>query len=85
MTLEAHREKAIAARKAAGPGETNPILRFRRAKTLRTAIDAKCAECMGCTAEAISSGFRQDISQCSSYGCPLWDFRPYQKGDKETP
>jgi hypothetical protein len=38
----------------------------------RQAIKAQCAEC---------NGFDRDaIRDCTCYACPLWMFRPYQKG-----
>lgn len=58
--------------------ETNPILRFRTQPTLKRAVAAKCAECMGCTPEALAEGFRKEIRDCSSRTCSLWTFRPYQ-------
>ena len=43
------------------------------------AIKAKCAECVGCTPDHIEKGFKESISSCSSYSCPLHRFRPYQR------
>jgi hypothetical protein len=40
------------------------------------ALKAKCLECY--------SGDRKGIRECSSYSCPLWGFRPYQRGDDDT-
>lgn len=37
----------------------------------RTAIKAQCAECVGFD--------RQAITDCTSFACPLWNFRPFQK------
>lgn len=37
----------------------------------RRAIKAQCLECIGFE--------RQDITDCTSYACPLWNFRPFQK------
>ncbi len=57
----------------------NPIKRFNKKPNSRTyAIKAKCAECVGCTLNHIEKGFRESISSCSSYSCPLYRFRPYQ-------
>lgn len=36
----------------------------------RTAVKAFCAECNGFEREA--------IRDCTSYACPLWNFRPYR-------
>lgn len=38
--------------------------------SLRSAIKMKCNECVGHQ--------RPEVTQCSSYGCPLWPYRPYQ-------
>jgi|GEM_PF-3068594 len=59
--------------------EINPIKQFLanpRSKT--SAIKAKCAECFGCTKDHLESGFKESISACSSYSCPLHSFRPFQ-------
>ena len=55
-------------------------------RSMRAAFDAMCAHCMGCTAKEqgygeedwIEPGFRKLIRNCTSPGCPLWEFRPYQ-------
>ena len=38
------------------------------------AIKNFCNECVG--------GIRQDITNCTSYKCPLYIYRPYQKGEE---
>jgi len=38
----------------------------------RTAIKAFCLSCTGDS--------RATIRDCNSYGCPLWEYRPYQTG-----
>ena len=38
---------------------------------LRAAIKAKCQDC--------SSWQREEIANCEARGCPLWNYRPYQK------
>jgi hypothetical protein len=60
--------------------EHNPLVRLAEGNTasLRLSINAKCAECMGCTAESINPGFRGMIRTCSSPGCPLFKVRPHQ-------
>jgi hypothetical protein len=57
---------------------TNPLLKYMQKPTRGQAIKAKCAECVGCTVERIEPGFRSEIRDCTSRGCPLWPFRPYQ-------
>lgn len=57
---------------------TNPLQKFMQKPTRGQAIKAKCAECMGCTAESAEPGFRGLIRDCTSRSCPLWTFRPYQ-------
>ena len=57
----------------------NPICQFQRHPLSRAyAIRAKCAECVGCTPNHLERGFKDSISSCSSYSCPLHRFRPYQ-------
>jgi hypothetical protein len=58
----------------------NPIQRFLVNPTRKTAIDAACARCFGCTKDHLESGYRDDIRACSDSSCPLHDFRPF-KGD----
>ena len=59
--------------------KSNPIEQFKELPFSRAyAIKAKCAECVGCTLNHIEKGFRESISSCSSYSCPLYRFRPYQ-------
>ena len=58
---------------------SNPIEQFQSHPLSRAyAIRAKCAECVGCTPDHLEKGFKQSISSCSSYSCPLHRFRPYQ-------
>lgn len=60
--------------------EYNPVVRnIGNSKSLRGALDAMCAHCMGCTADHIEPGFRESIRDCSAPACPLWQFRPYQR------
>lgn len=47
-------------------------------KSLRTAINAKCAECFGCTATHSEPNYKKMIKHCTSYSCSLHDVRPYQ-------
>ena len=57
----------------------NPLQRFLLNPSSRAyAIKAKCAECVGCTPGHLEKGFRESISSCSSYSCPLHRFRPYR-------
>lgn len=62
----------------------NPIQRFEKNDTSRTlAINAKCAECFGCTRDHLEKGFKQSISDCSAYSYQLHSSRPYQ-GEKSV-
>lgn len=58
----------------------NPIEQFQKnPSSKKFAIKAKCAECMGCTLDHLEKGFKESISSCSSYSCPLYELRPYQR------
>lgn len=58
---------------------SNPIQQLKlKPKSKAAAIKAKCAECVGCEDAYIEKGFKETISACSSYSCPLHSFRPYQ-------
>ena len=62
--------------------EMNPISKNMKAGTRKNAINAFCAQCMGCTDEWLEPGFRKAIRECTSPKCALYDWRPYQ--DKEA-
>ena len=73
------------------PAEMNPILAYERAPTRGKAIKAMCSHCMGCTRDYVEVGFRQSIRDCTSTGCPLYRYRPFQaralktlNGDEEN-
>jgi hypothetical protein len=73
------------------PKQMNPILVFDTAPTRGKAITAMCAHCMGCTRDYVEVGFRASIRNCTSTGCPLYMYRPYQRreanestGDEEN-
>ena len=53
--------------------------------SLRTALNAMCAHCMGCTEGYMEPGFREEIRNCTAPKCPLWHFRPYQQKAQEAP
>jgi hypothetical protein len=44
-------------------------------KSRLAAIKSMCLECCGYT--------RAPITDCTSLGCPLWAFRPFQQKEKE--
>ena len=57
----------------------NPCVRNTgNTRSLRLAIDAMCAHCMGCTVGHREAGFVGEVRHCASSSCPLWNFRPYQ-------
>ncbi|WP_191621423.1 hypothetical protein [Marinihelvus fidelis] len=72
--------------------EDNPVSRnlaliSQGKRSMRAAINAMCAHCVGCTAsdqgeafeDWIEPGFRKEIRQCSAFHCALWVFRPFQR------
>ncbi len=70
--------KAREERKALGlPSTKNPIERLsEKPDSLRCAITAKCYECVGMDGD---SNYRNTIRTCTSYNCPLYAVRPYQR------
>jgi len=45
----------------------------------KAAVAAKCFECLGGTEDALPDvGYRKIIKNCSSKGCPLLKYRPFQ-------
>lgn len=65
--------------------EDNPIVRYQRESTRKNAINAKCAECVGCTTVSLEKGFRESISACTSKECSLYGFRPYRSKKLSVP
>jgi hypothetical protein len=69
--------------------ECNPIKRHYAKPTRKTAINAMCAYCMGCTSveqgngqdDHLERGFREEIRHCTAPACPLFSFRPYQHAE----
>ena len=58
----------------------NPIEQFQKNPSSKVrGIKAKCAECVGCTPNHLEKDFKESISSCSSYSCPLHGLRPYQR------
>ncbi len=46
-------------------------------KSLRTAIDEKCRDCIF---DPLAVGnWRQQVTLCSVYSCPLWEVRPLSR------
>lgn len=52
------------------PSKTNVFRRSFEGSSLRKGITAKCLDC--------SLYQTREIRECSVYGCPLWNVRPYQ-------
>ena len=50
------------------------LTRAYQTKSKSAAIRAFCLRCVGYV--------RQDITDCTARGCPLWPHRPYQEKDK---
>ncbi len=48
------------------------IKRAYQGKSKAAGIKAFCLQCVGYV--------RDDITGCTALGCPLWPYRPYQKG-----
>lgn len=58
---------------------SNPIEKFIVKNGSRTAaINAMCAQCVGCTENHLEPGFRTTIKECTSPKCALYKFRPYK-------
>ena len=70
LTLEARR------RLAECPDNYRRILErsYRAKSSPRGAIKAFCLQCTGYV--------RADVRDCTATACPLWPYRPYQRGDE---
>lgn len=68
------REQRVEIVLKAAPVSAKTILEraFEGAASPRAAIKAKCLECLNFDRKAIGA--------CTGYSCPLWAYRPYQKG-----
>jgi len=51
---------------------------FSLVPSRKMAIDANCAECMGCTKDHLEEGYTNEIRNCSAKDCSLYLFRPYK-------
>lgn len=58
--------------------EHNPVVKLNP-QSLRSSINAKCAQCMGCERDHLEPGFREQIRNCTDKSCALYELRPYQK------
>jgi hypothetical protein len=57
-----------------------PFEKLREKPTLKRAITAKCCDCMGWEeGKPMPSGLKNDVKECTSESCPLYEFRPWQK------
>jgi len=65
-------DKRVAKVISEAPISTQGALReaFSGAASPRRAIKAMCLTCVGFD--------RLEVTNCSSYGCPLWKYRPFQ-------
>ena len=72
------REERITKLIADAPQSVRKTLRdaFSGAASPRGAIRAQCLICVGYDREAIRA--------CTGFSCPLWAYRPFQEGEKET-
>lgn len=60
--------------------EYNPVVKWEKSRKVsrRLAINAFCAQCMGCSVDHREQGVIVLIRNCTSKNCPLYIFRPYQ-------
>lgn len=71
LTKERQSERLVVVRKHAQKMESA----FRKAysgKSKAAALKAKCMDCSGYQ--------RVEITECTVYACPLYPYRPFQKG-----
>lgn len=74
-----NREQRIAAVISQAPESAKGCLQeaFSGSASPRKAIKAFCLVCTGYDRAAIKT--------CSSYACPLWQYRPFQQGGDDGP
>jgi len=70
------RQAVVALTISEAPESCQNVLRqaFSGAASPRKAIKAMCLACTGFD--------RQEVANCTGYSCPLWTYRPFQKGDE---
>ena len=59
------------------PSKLNHFKKAYVQKSLRSAITAKCLECVGFESA--------EVRRCAATACPLWAVRPYQEVRASTP
>jgi hypothetical protein len=79
IALEKYRKELAEAKNKGGTffkewQEIQRIKREQRRISPQQAIKNFCNDCVG--------GIRQDITNCTSFKCPLYIYRPYQKGEE---
>ena len=52
--------------------------------SLRGAINAKCRDCIHDPKSGLGN-WRQQVSLCTVYSCPLWAVRPVTRGEMAPP
>lgn len=74
--IQMARQKTVEIRLSEAPiSVKNTLARaFSGSASPRQAIKAMCLACTGFE--------RQEITDCTGYSCPLWCYRPFQKGDE---
>ena len=60
-----------------GATQRNLMEKWQDKDTRKTAIEAKCWECCGGSAEYVT-GVRAAIRDCTAQRCPLFNWRPYK-------
>lgn len=66
--MDARREKALSDAPESAKGALAGA--FSGSASPRKAIKAMCLSCVGFE--------RKEITNCSSFACPLWEYRPFQ-------
>ena len=73
------REKRVEKTISEAPESVQNTLRqaFSGSASPRKAIKAMCLACVGYD--------RKEVTNCSSFACPLWKYRPFQLAGKDDP
>lgn len=59
------------------------VAKLMKKKGRAAAVNAKCCECIYDPEAAGTGSWRKQVEDCTSFTCPLFDYRPVTTGGKD--